>query len=49
VLALLASLLIIAGADAKSLKFGAIALAVGAGFYGLQLLGKKKGATPPAD
>ena len=42
VLALLASLSIMAGADAKKLKFGAIALAVGAGFYGLQLLGGKK-------
>lgn len=48
-LALLASLLIIVGADAKSLRFGAIALAVGAGFYGLQLLGKKRAMTPPAD
>jgi APA family basic amino acid/polyamine antiporter len=42
VLALIASLSIIAGADASSLKFGAIALAVGAGFYGLQLLSGKK-------
>jgi len=42
-LALLASLSIIAGADARSLKFGGIALAVGAGFYSLQWLRRKEG------
>jgi len=42
VLALVGSLTIIAGADAYSLKMGGIALAVGAGFYGLQLLGRRK-------
>jgi amino acid transporter len=42
VLALLASLSIMVGADARSLKFGVIALVVGAGFYGLQRLRGRK-------
>ena len=49
VLALVGSLTIIAGADAYSLKMGGIALAVGAGFYGLQLLGRKKESTRRLD
>ncbi|MEE9235408.1 MAG: APC family permease [Candidatus Acidoferrales bacterium] len=49
VLALIVSLTIIAGADAYSLKVGGIALAVGAGFYGLQLLGRRKESTRRLD
>ena len=46
VLALVGSLTIVTGADAYSLKLGGLALAVGAGFYVLQLLGRKKESTP---
>ncbi len=49
VLALVGSLTIIAGADAYSLKMGGIALVVGAGFYGLQLLGRRKESTRRLD